>query len=126
MAGRSKYLDPSKVPLKQRPQGNIWAILVQITQFMLLLAFVAALVLCFLPVIQEMHDQRERLEMAKNRTAEGQAAGENKRREIELLKHNEAYVLRLARDKLNLGRPGEVIFRFDPYRPEDEPPSGHP
>jgi cell division protein FtsB len=88
---------------------------------MLLLAFVAALVLCFLPVIQEMQDQRERLEMAKNRTAEGQAAGENKRREIELLKHNEDYVMRLARDKLNLGRPGEVIFRFDPYRPEDEP-----
>jgi len=36
--------------------------------------------------------------------------------QLELLKNNPLYIERVSRDRLNLGRPGEVIFRFDPYQ----------
>ena len=44
--------------------------------------------------------------------------------EIEALKTDPAYVERTARNKLNLVRPNEVIFRFEPEtddRASDEP-----
>jgi cell division protein DivIC len=122
MAARSKHLDPSKVPLRQRPQGNVWAVLVQITQFLLVLAVVAALVLCFLPVIQQSQRLQEQLETNKRLLSQEHDLLVQKRQEIELLKSNQDYVERLARDKLNLGRPGEVIFRFDSYQAEPDSP----
>jgi len=120
MAARSKYLDPSKVPLRQRPQGNVWAVLVQITQFLLVLAVVAALVLCFLPVIQQSQRLQDQLDANRRLIESEKDQMIQKRDEIELLRSNEDYIERLARDKLNLGRPGEQIFRFDPYQPEQE------
>ena len=35
--------------------------------------------------------------------------------EIELIQRSPHYLERIARDRLNLAKPGEVIFRFDPY-----------
>ena len=44
-----------------------------------------------------------------------QDALENKQKtEIEALKTDSSYVERTARNKLNLSRPNEVIFRFEP------------
>jgi cell division protein DivIC len=116
MEARSKFLDPSKIPLKQRVEGNIWATLVHITQLLLVVAMIAAVGLWFLPVIQQ--SQRLQKESRDNAARIAQAMESNRRLqlEVELLKSNPLYVERLARDKLNLGKPGEVIFRFDPYQ----------
>ena len=46
---------------------------------------------------------------------EQQDALENKQKtEIEALKTDPSYVERTARNKLNLSRPNEMIFRFEP------------
>jgi cell division protein DivIC len=123
MEGRSKFLDPSKVPLKQRIDGNIWATLVQVTQMLLILAVLAAMVLCFLPVIQTS----QKLQADKTKVSQDIATAlETSRRlqqQLELLKNNPLYIERNARDRLNLGRPGEVIFRFDPYQPNPNAPA---
>lgn len=116
MAGRSKFLDPSAVPLKQRLDGNIWATLVQVTQVLLILAVITAMVLCFLPVIQTT--QRLKAEKAEVAHEIENAVDKNHRlqQELDLLKKDPAFIERRARDKLQLARPGEVIFRFDPYQ----------
>jgi len=118
-----QVLDPSKIPLKQRGDGNIWATLIQITQLLLVVAMIAAVVLWFLPVIQQ--SQRLQQENRDNAAKIAQAMESNRRlqQEVALLKTNPLYVERLARDKLNLGKPGEVVFRFDPY--QSTPPSSH-
>jgi cell division protein FtsB len=36
--------------------------------------------------------------------------------ETEHMKNDPAYVEHIARDKLNMGKPGETIIRFDPYQ----------
>ena len=130
MAGRSnKYLDPSKVPLKKRGEdGNVWAVLVNITKLLLILAVVAAIVLWFLPVIHTMQEYRAEIDTNRVRNEEALAEQRRKRLEIEMLQTNPEYVERQARNKLNLARTGEVIFIFDPYSPENETnvPSSEP
>lgn len=123
MEGRSKFLDPSKVPLKQRMDGNIWATLVQVTQMLFILAGIAAMVLCFLPVIQT--SQRLQTEKARISRDMADAMDDNHRlqQQVDLLRNSQLYIERQARDRLNLGRPGEVIFRFDPYQ-STPPPTG--
>ena len=37
--------------------------------------------------------------------------------ETEQMKNNPAYVEHIARDQLNMGKPGETIIRFDKYQP---------
>src|SRR5262249_54085170 len=122
MAELSKLLDPARVPLKKRAMGNIWAKLISVTQFLLMLCVVAAIALWFLPVIQKTKKLRQ--EKADNARKIAAALEQNKQlqQEVELLKTDPVYVERLARDRLNLGKPGEVIFRFDPYQ-DTAPPA---
>ena len=115
MGERSKFLDPGRIPLKKRAVGNIWAKLISVTQLLLVLCVVAAIALWFLPVIQK--NKKLQQEKAENARKIAQATEQNKllQQEVELLRADPVYVERLARDRLNLGKPGEVIFRFDPY-----------
>lgn len=107
--------------------GNIWATLVQVTQMLLILAVFAAMVLCFLPVIQTSQKlQAEKAKIARE-IAQAQETNRRLQLEVEQLKNNPLYIEQKARDKLNLGRPGEVIFRFDPYQntPSANSPGGN-
>jgi cell division protein FtsB len=67
----------------------------------------------FLPEISKRREQSARLEQLK-------AAVEQERRtlarnllEEDLLKHDPEYVALMARDKIDLMKPGETIFRFE-------------
>jgi cell division protein FtsB len=120
MGERSKFFDPGKVPLKKRADGNIWATLVSITQFLLVVCVVAAIALWFLPVIQKTKKLQQEKELNTRKIAQAMEQNKQLQQEVELLKTDPVYVERLARDRLNLGKPGEVIFRFDPY-PENAP-----
>lgn len=107
--------------------GNIWATLVQVTQMLLFFAVLAVIVLFFLPVIQtSQHYQAEKARLARE-IAQAQETTRRLQLEVEQLKNNSSYIEGKARDKLNLGRPGEVIFRFDPYQntPSGSTPGGN-
>lgn len=96
--------------------GNIWATLVQVTQMLLILAVFAAMVLCFLPVIQTSQKLQAEKQKIAREIAQAQETNRRLQLEVEQLKNNPVYIERIARDRLNLGRPGEIIFRFDPYQ----------
>ncbi len=73
--------------------------------------------LLFLPILQHRHSMQLEIsrldqEIAKQDTLEAQ-----QRTEIDALKTDPGYVERTARDKLNLARPNEVIFHFEPVPP---------
>jgi cell division protein FtsB len=68
----------------------------------------------FLPLIHErlaMQAESDRLdqEIARQETLE-----KKQKTEIEGLRTDASFVERTARDKLNLAKPGETIFRFEP------------
>jgi cell division protein DivIC len=70
--------------------------------------------LLFVPLL---HQRREmQLDIARlDREIDQQETLEKKQKiEIEALKNDSSFIERTARNKLNLARPNEVIFRFEP------------
>lgn len=117
MAARSnrKQLDPGAVPLRERDGTSVWAVLTRLTQLLLLAAVVTAIFLWFFPVWQELQARQQEREAVETRIEQETARSDQHREEIHYLKTSPEYVERQARERLNLGRPGEVIFRFDSY-----------
>ncbi|HUJ08476.1 MAG TPA: septum formation initiator family protein [Verrucomicrobiae bacterium] len=71
-------------------------------------------VLLFLPLLHQRHVMQQDIARL-DRELEQQDALETKQKtEIEALKTDPGFVERTARNKLNLARPNEVIFRFEP------------
>jgi cell division protein DivIC len=71
-------------------------------------------VLLFLPLLHQRHVMQQDIARL-DRELEQQDALETKQKtEIEALKTDPGFVERTARNKLNLVRPNEVIFRFEP------------
>jgi len=73
--------------------------------------------LLFVPLMHQRHEMQ--MDIARlDREIEQQDALEKKQKiEIEALKNDSSYIERTARNKLNLARPNEVIFRFEPQPP---------
>jgi cell division protein DivIC len=120
MAG-TRFLDPSSVPLKRQSGGNIWATLVPLIQGAIVIGLLAVVGLFFLPVIQTQSGYRAELAKLQRETAAADDQQEQLKLETEYMKNSPAYVEHIARDKLNMGKPGETIIRFDRYQ---APPPG--
>jgi cell division protein FtsB len=118
-----RFLDPASIPLKRQSGGNIWATLVPVIQGGIVVGLVAVLALFFLPVIHtEQGYQAEKAKLER----EIAAAKEEQAQlvlETRYMKHDTAYVEHIARDQLNMGKPGETIIRFDKYQPTPAPAS---
>jgi cell division protein FtsB len=111
----SRRLDPGDVPLRRKAGGNVWAKLAQVTQWLIIAAVFAALFACFLPVIRQVQNLQGAKAKQAAQIAAAQVENRQWNRQLDLLRTNSEYIERIARDKLNLGRTGEIIFRFDPY-----------
>jgi cell division protein FtsB len=114
MAG-ARFLDPSSIPLKRQSGGNIWATLVHVTQAVTLIVLLSGLMVFFLPVIQKTHRLQEDKEDLQRRIVAAQDEQEQLQLQTEHMKNDPAYVEHIARDQLNMGRPGETILLFDGY-----------
>ena len=115
MAG-ARFLDPSSIPLKRQSGGNIWATLVPIIQGAIVVGLLAVVGLFFVPVIQKQDGYKAQIAETERKIAAAQEEQAQLKLETEHMKNDPAYVEHIARDKLNMGKPGETIIRFDPYQ----------
>jgi cell division protein FtsB len=116
MAG-ARFLDPASIPLKRGDNGNIWATLVTVTQWMAGAVILAGLALFFIPVIQRTHQYQQEEVSLSAQIETAQEEQQQIRIETEHMKNDPAYVEHIARDQLQMGRPGEEIVHFPPYQP---------
>jgi cell division protein DivIC len=121
-----RFLDPSSIPLKRQSGGNIWATLVPIIQGAIVVGLLAVVGLFFLPVIQTENGYKAELAKLQDQIAARQEEQAELKLETEHMKNDDAYVEHIARDRLNMGKPGETIIRFDPYQPETPNPQSAP
>ena len=112
----ARFLDPSSIPLKRQSGGNIWATLVPIIQGAIVVGLLAVVGLFFLPVIQTENKYKAELAKLQRETAAAEDQQVQLKLETEYMKNNPAYVEHIARDQLNMGKPGETIIRFDRYQ----------
>jgi cell division protein DivIC len=111
----TRFLDPSSIPLKRQSGGNIWATLLPIIQGAIIVGALSVVGLFFLPVLHTEQKHKEELAKLQVEIANAQDQQRELQIETELMKNDPNYVEHIARDRLNMGRPGETILRFDPY-----------
>src|ERR1043166_6495941 len=70
--------------------------------------------LLFLPLLQRRHAMQAELQRLDTEIIRLETLEKQQKQESEALKTDPAYVERTARNKLNLARPNETIFRFEP------------
>jgi cell division protein FtsB len=70
--------------------------------------------LLFVPQLHRRQEMQRELERLDTELIRQEALEKQQRQEIEWLKNDPSYVERTARNKMNLARPNEVIFRFEP------------
>lgn len=120
MPARSKYFDPTSlvVPASKGGSGDIWSRLLPYALMVLCVLMLGLAAVLFYPAIKRSQDlQAEKVEMEEEIDA---YHSQNTRLQEELyaLQYDAYYVERMARDVLNYGRRGEIIFRFPPYSKE--------
>jgi cell division protein DivIC len=88
-----------------------------LTRILYLLVLVATLILLicwFLPLVKERQRQQVALQNLKQQVEQERAIYNKQSKKLRLLENDPAYVELLARDKLDLMKPGETIFRMEP------------
>jgi cell division protein FtsB len=95
-----------------------------LNRILYLLIFVACLILfiCwFLPLVKERDRQQHYLQTLKQQVDQERALFNKQSKKLTLLQNDPAYTELLARDKLDLMKPGETIFRMDAAGPDNSP-----
>ena len=82
-------------------------------------------ILMFVPILHHRYAMQLEIARLDTEIAREEALEKRQRTEIEALKTDPGYAERTARNKLNLARPNEVIFRFEPKPSTTSPPSPH-
>ena len=132
----ARFLDPASVPLRRHGGGNIWATLATATQVIIGVVAFSGLLLFFVPVINKT--QQYEADQAELRANIDKALADQQeiKLETEHMKTDPAYVEHIARDQLQMGKPGEYIVSFPPYqalplgrkivhpRPQNDDPDG--
>ena len=87
-----------------------------LTRILYLLVLVAAFILLicwFLPLVKERQRQQHALQDLKQQVEQEKASYNKQSKKLTLLQNDPAYTELLARDKLDLMKPGETIFRME-------------
>ena len=88
----------------------------------LIIVAVLILLICwFLPLIKERQKQQSTVQALKESVARERALYNKQSKKLALLQSDPNYLELLARDKLDLMKPGETIFRMDSLSEADKP-----
>ena len=95
-----------------------------INRLLLMLIFVGVLalvIMAFYPEWKKLSQMRHVLQKDHHELTQLQKITTHRERELYLLQHDKEYLELIARDRLDLMKPNETIFRFSPPRGEAEP-----
>jgi cell division protein FtsB len=92
----------------------IRSLLTRILYLLVLVATFILLICWFLPLVKERQRQQVSLQNLKQQVEQERATYNKQSKKLTLLQNDPAYTELLARDKLDLMKPGETIFRMEP------------
>jgi len=101
-------------PPVRSAQGGLVHFMVKTMKLIVALSVVVIAVAIFIPEFRQMEDiKRHNAGLDQMLTTEKRKLAEQSRK-LDYLRNDPAYVEIIARDRLDMMRPGETIFRFDP------------
>jgi cell division protein FtsB len=105
--------DDFVVKRRRRNEPDFWHGLNRILQVLVVAGFLLTVGIMFYPVWQRQNDMRLRLLSLERTQSEKTAALTKSQRELDLLRNDREYLETIARDRLNVMKPGETIFRIE-------------
>jgi cell division protein FtsB len=109
--------------LRARREASIWQRMNQVLRVLLFLAAWLLIVSFFLPPYKKLNQSRAEIEQLQSQLTEEKTLLARQTREVTLLKADPTYLETIARDKLDLMKEGETIFRLESRRPGSQVPS---
>ena len=101
---------------RARREATIWQRMNQVLRLLLFIACWLLVISFFLPPYKKLNQSRAEIEQLQLQLAEQKALLARQTRQISLLKSDQTYLETIARDKLDLMKPGETIFRLENRR----------
>jgi cell division protein FtsB len=104
---------PGYGDFRARREATVWQRLNSVLRVLLALAAILVIVSLFLPPYKKLAQGRTEIETLQNQVNDQKTLLARQTREVNLLKTDPTYLETMARDRLDLMKEGETIFRLE-------------
>ncbi|HKP94013.1 MAG TPA: septum formation initiator family protein [Chthoniobacterales bacterium] len=105
---------PDYGDFRARREATVWQRLNRILRVLLLVAIVLVILSLFVPPYKKLAQSRNEIENLQGQVSDQKILLARQNREVNLLKTDPTYLETIARDRLDLMKEGETIFRLEP------------
>ena len=106
---------------RARREATVWQRLNRILLVLLIIAIWLVIVSMFVPPYKKLMQSRAEIDNLQQQVNEQQILLARQTREVNLIKTDVSYLETIARDRLDLMKEGETIFRLENARPKAKP-----
>jgi cell division protein FtsB len=106
---------------RARREATVWQRLNRILIVLLIIAVWLVIVSLFVPPYKKLMQSRMEIDNLQQRVNDQQSLLARQTREVDLLKTDVSYLETIARDRLDLMKEGETIFRLEMPRTRQKP-----
>jgi cell division protein FtsB len=99
---------------RARREATVWQRLNSVLRVLLAVAVVLVIVSLFLPLYKKRVQSQNEIDGLQNQVNEQKTLVARQTREVNLLKTDPVYLETIARDRLDLMKEGETVFRLEP------------
>jgi cell division protein FtsB len=114
-------VDHSYGDFRARREATVWQRLNRILLVLLIIAVWLVIVSLFVPPYKKLTRSRAEIDTLQQQVNEQRTLLARQTREVNLLKTDVTYLETIARDRLDLMKPGETIFRLETARAKPKP-----
>jgi len=125
MAVRCSDVEQTYGDLRARREATIWQRLNRILGALLLIAIWLVIVSLFVPPYKKLMQSRAGIDNLQAQVNEQKILLARQTREVTLLQTDATYLETIARDRLDLMKEGETIFRLEPTQSGKNKESAH-
>jgi cell division protein FtsB len=109
-------VDQTYGDFRARRDATVWQRLNRVLRVLLVVAIWLVIISLFVPPYKKMSLSRAEIEALQAQVNEQKTLLARQTREVSLLKTDTVYLETIARDRLDLMKEGETIFRLEPVR----------
>ena len=105
---------------RSRRQHTVWHSLNRLLVALIAFTVVTLIACAFVPELKNAHEQSDRVEDLRAEIQKQRDLLAQHTREVDLLKNDPTYIETIARDRLDMMKEGETIYRIDPAPTPDQ------
>ena len=106
--------EPGYGDFRARREATIWQRLNRVLRILLAIVIWLVIISLFLPPYQKWRQNRDEIDKLQSQVTEQKTFLAGQTRDVSLLKTDPTYLETIARDRLDLMKEGETIFRLEP------------